>query len=312
MSTKSSAKAPAKKASVEKKAPKKAEKESKEEKKAPKKTASKKAPKEKKAPKPKVSTADAREKKRKDLLVEMVKEVKKQLADDDALSKEQLAAIKEIVGGILLKALPAPKGKRPSDKPTKPLADYFRFRKETLPELKKKGIKGAEATAKMAEMWTEFKEEKEDTLAEWDAERKAEMKKYKVALAAYNKKNGIETKTSKKAKDGKLKKINSFNLYRREMKKEDVNNAQASLNWGKMDDKEKATWKAKADKENEDNGFAVGKGSGKSKKSSKKSSDDEAEVEADGEGDEEEEEVEADGEGDEKEVEADGEGDEEE
>ena len=303
MSTKSSAakKAPAKKASVEKKAkaPKEAEEEVKEEKKAPKKTVSKKASKEKKAPKPKVSTADSREKKRKDLLAEMVKEVKKQLADDDALSKEQLAAIKEIVGGILLKALPAPKGKRPAGKPAKPLADYFRFRKEALSAAKKKGEKVSQS--EMKEKWEEFKAEKKDTLAKWEKERKAAMKTYKVDLAKYNKENNIEVKTSKKTKkEGEKKKINSFNLYRREMKKDDVAAAQASLNWGEMSDEKKAEWKEKADKENVDNGFVVGKGSGKSKKSR----DGEGDVEADGEGDEE---VEADGEGDEEEVEADGE-----
>ena len=284
MSTKSSAKAPAKKASAEKKAkaPMKAEKESKEEKK----TASKKAP--KKAPKPKVSTADAREKKRKDLLVEMVKEVKKQLADDDALSKEQLAAIKEIVGGILLEALPAPKGKRPSGKPVQPPTDYFRFRKETLSAAKKKDEKVSQG--EMKEKWEEFKAEKKDTLAKWEKERKAAMKTYKTAIEEYNKENNIEVKTSKKKKEGEKKKINSFNLYRREMKKEDVSSAQASLDWGNMSVDDKAEWKEKADEENVKNGFDVGKGSGKSKKS-----DDEEE--ADGEGDEE---VEADGEGDEE------------
>ena len=71
---------------------------------------------------------------------------------------------------------------------------------------------------RIKEDWKVFKRVNKETVKKWEIEHKKSMDEYEKNMNIYNEKHGIDTKPKPKSKSKTKKKINAFNLFRREKK----------------------------------------------------------------------------------------------
>ncbi len=176
---------------------------------------------------------------------------------EKSISNTEKTRLKNNLSIVISKTLIKPK--KDENKPKKPMATFFRFRKFNLKRIKESsGLEGKELSDLVLKTWKKLPltEKGKEEILKYKAEFKEETKIYKKLISDYNKENGL-------VKEVKLRRTNGLNLFRKMYKDEKIGiSAEAGIEWGNMlmgsDDTDKKCqlyWIQMAKKENIKNGL---------------------------------------------------------